>query len=224
MRQCVISGIVLFLCLGAAARGPATGLCLVKSTGGDGNGWNEVASFDTNHPSDTRPYITVGAVGSGPGVGGGLAYQKGNRTSGQLNLFHHHVGPVLTALSNGNVGVGTSSPTQKLSVNGNIHATGAVTQGSSRDLKQDIEALNLQEALAALTALQPTKYRYKSDQSESHVGFVAEDVPELVATNDRNSLSPMDIVAVLTKVVQEQQAMLEAQQAEIEMLKAKIGQ
>jgi hypothetical protein len=30
-------------------------------------------------------------------------------------------------------------------------------------------------------------------------------VPSLVATKDRKGLSPMDIVAVLTKVVQEQQ-------------------
>ncbi len=37
------------------------------------------------------------------------------------------------------------------------------------------------------------------------MGFIAEDVPELVATNDRKGLSSMDIVAVLTKVLQEQQ-------------------
>lgn len=37
------------------------------------------------------------------------------------------------------------------------------------------------------------------------MGFIAEDVPDLVATPNRKSLSPMDIVAVLTKVVQEQQ-------------------
>ena len=37
-----------------------------------------------------------------------------------------------------------------------------------------------------------------------HVGFIAEDVPELVATADRKGMSPMDVVAVLTKVVQEQ--------------------
>jgi hypothetical protein len=41
------------------------------------------------------------------------------------------------------------------------------------------------------------------DKDEKHVGFIAEDVPELVAMKDRKSLSPMDIVAVLTKVVQE---------------------
>jgi hypothetical protein len=43
------------------------------------------------------------------------------------------------------------------------------------------------------------------DSQDKHVGFIAEDVPDLVATPDRKALSPMDIVALLTKVVQEQQ-------------------
>ena len=41
------------------------------------------------------------------------------------------------------------------------------------------------------------------------VGFIAEDVPDLVATKDRKSLSPMDLTAVLTKVVQGQQGLLQ---------------
>ena len=37
------------------------------------------------------------------------------------------------------------------------------------------------------------------------VGFIAEDVPDLVARKGRRGLSSMDIVAVLTRVVQAQQ-------------------
>jgi len=48
------------------------------------------------------------------------------------------------------------------------------------------------------------KFSYKADLEEKHVGFIAEDAPELVATKDRKGMSPMDVVAVLTKVVQEQ--------------------
>jgi hypothetical protein len=40
-------------------------------------------------------------------------------------------------------------------------------------------------------------------------------VPELVATKDRKGLSPMDIVAVMTKVVQELKAENEALKADI---------
>ena len=63
-----------------------------------------------------------------------------------------------------------------------------------------------------LATLDPVKFNYKSDTSEKHVGFIAEDVPGLVATKDGKGLSPMDIVAVLTKVVQEQQRKLQDQQ------------
>ena len=59
--------------------------------------------------------------------------------------------------------------------------------------------------MATLKELAPVKYAYKVDPSERHVGFIAEDVPDLVATKDRKGLSPMDIVAVLAKVVQDQQ-------------------
>lgn len=44
------------------------------------------------------------------------------------------------------------------------------------------------------------------------MGFIAEDVPELVATKDRKGMSPMDVVAVLTKVVKEQQEAIQGQQ------------
>ena len=68
------------------------------------------------------------------------------------------------------------------------------------------------EAVDALNKLNPVKYNYKIDETDIHVGFIAEDVPELVATAVRKGLSPMDITAVLTRVVQEQQKMIQEQQ------------
>jgi hypothetical protein len=64
--------------------------------------------------------------------------------------------------------------------------------------------LKVEEAMKTLQGLQSVTFSYKVSPEENHVGFVAEDVPDLVATKDRKGLSPMDIVAVLTKVVQEQ--------------------
>ena len=69
--------------------------------------------------------------------------------------------------------------------------------------------------MSALRELQPTRFNYKVDREEEHVGFIAEDVPELLANKDRNGLSPMDIVAVLTKVVQQQQKRIEALEARL---------
>jgi hypothetical protein len=108
-------------------------------------------------------------------------------------------------LGNGNVGIGRYNPTEKLYVAGNIYATGSITPGSSRELKENIRELSAEEAVTVLDGLDPQKFYYKADTEDEHVGFIAEDVPELVATKDRKGVSSMDIVAVLTKVVQEQQ-------------------
>ena len=63
----------------------------------------------------------------------------------------------------------------------------------------------------ALQGLNPVTFTYKAAPEEQHVGFIAEDVPDLLATKDRKGLSPMDIVSVLTKVVQEQQGIIQEQ-------------
>ena len=122
--------------------------------------------------------------------------------------------PRLTILGNGNVGIGTQGPTQPLQMASGAHVTagGVWTNASSRDYKENIKDLSTKEAALTLASLTPVTYNYKVDKTQAHVGFIAEDVPELVATKDRKGLSPMDIVAVLTKVTQEQQRMIDAQQ------------
>jgi hypothetical protein len=76
---------------------------------------------------------------------------------------------------------------------------------SSREYKENISNLTTDEAFDTLNGLNPVKFNYKADKTQQEIGFIAEDVPELVATKTRKNLGTMDIVAVLTKVVQEQQ-------------------
>ncbi|WP_415407296.1 tail fiber domain-containing protein [Sulfurovum sp. CS9] len=89
--------------------------------------------------------------------------------------------------------------------NGAKNVGGVWINASSRALKENIKELSTQDALAAFHKLQPVTYNYKSDKKEQVVGFIAEDVPELVAIQSRDGLSSMDMVAVLTKVLQEQE-------------------
>jgi hypothetical protein len=65
--------------------------------------------------------------------------------------------------------------------------------------------LTPQEALAALAKLEPVTFNYEQEDQDQNVGFIAEDVPELIASSDRTGLSAIDIVAVLTRVVKLQQ-------------------
>lgn len=111
--------------------------------------------------------------------------------------------------SDGNVGIGTKSPTEKLHVLGNALISGNLELGSSRAYKKNISPLKVEAAIDTLKALKPVSFNFKSDPTEKSIGFIAEDVPDLVATTTRKSVSPMDIVAVLTKVIQEQQRTIE---------------
>jgi predicted RNase H-like nuclease (RuvC/YqgF family) len=89
---------------------------------------------------------------------------------------------------------------------------GVWTNASSRDYKEDIQELSAAAAMSTLRGLNPVTFKYKAGEEEQHVGFIAEDVPELVASSDRKGMSPMDVVAVLTKVVKEQQDTVSQQQ------------
>jgi hypothetical protein len=100
-------------------------------------------------------------------------------------------------------------------------STGQWTDASSRDYKENIQDITITstEAMKTLKGLQPVKYNFKRDPSKDvTVGFIAEDVPDLVATKDRKGLSPLEIVAVLTKVVQEQQELVAKLSARISEL------
>lgn len=113
----------------------------------------------------------------------------------------------LTIDRDGNVGFGVARPAHPLQMTSGAHVTagGVWANSSSRQRKQDIADLDVEAAIQALVALEPVSFKYKIDKRETYLGFIAEDVPDIVATNDRQSLSAMDIVAVLTKVVQDQQ-------------------
>jgi len=107
---------------------------------------------------------------------------------------------------------------------GAVAVHGDMQIGSSRELKERIEPLSPEVALATLADLEPVTFFYRSDPQDRHVGFIAEEVPGLVATPERKTLSPMDLVAVVTGVVQAQEARLARQQAELEALRRRLDE
>lgn len=112
------------------------------------------------------------------------------------------------------------SYTNGVRIDSNVQVKGVLTQASSITLKENVAALSGQEAMAALQGLSAVTFTYKADErKEQHVGFIAEDVPGLVAKADRTAVSAMDVVAVLTRVVQEQQRTITNLAAEVRALK-----
>lgn len=111
----------------------------------------------------------------------------------------------------------------QLNANGDLTAT-SFNPSSSRTIKNDIVELESGKAAETIRQLSPVEFTYKSDTSgEKRVGFIAEDVPEIVATGDRASVPIMDVLAVVTKVVKDQQQTIEDQQKKIEELTRRLN-
>jgi Chaperone of endosialidase len=103
-------------------------------------------------------------------------------------------------------------------------------QVSSRALKEEIIDLSSQEVAAILKTLNPVKFIYTEDESKTlHVGFIAEDTLDLLTANDKQAIKILDLVAVLTKVMQDHEKTLrelvnvvQKQEIEINRLKQTV--
>ena len=89
----------------------------------------------------------------------------------------------LTMTKDGNVGIGTTSPSAKLHVAGDILATGGITMYSMRALKDVVDERGL--SLDELVQIKPTRYTWKDGRDDRlHIGGIADDVrkvlPEVV--------------------------------------------
>jgi hypothetical protein len=202
---------------------PDNGLIYLTNT--TTNNTTKVSRMVLNHYSNSElPVYLFGAASTA--TDNFVAFGGGNtigNAATQIDLYtaENRTTPVgmprLTIIGNGNVGIGIQEPLYPLEMDSGARVTtgGVWTNASSREYKDNIEALATEEALDTLKELNPVKFAYKKDMTEKHVGFIAEDVPNIIATKDRKGLSPMDIVAVLTKVVQDQQKIIQEQQKTI---------
>ena len=118
--------------------------------------------------------------------------------------------------SQGYLGVGFTTPQYLIDTGGAYCNGSSWVNASSRDLKQDFKPITSMQAEYTLYELQPLEFIYKKDPSEKTLGFIAEDVPDFVATNDRKSINSMDIIAVLVKVVQDQGKVIKELKAWVE--------
>jgi len=151
--------------------------------------------------------------------------QSGHCRIGRIGLPGHHA----SGLRNGAICTPTTrltiDYTGRLTLGGGAYSDGASWfDASSREYKDNIRELSAAEAGKALQELNPVTFSYKTNPGEKHVGFIAEEVPSLVASPDRKGLSAMDVVAVLTKVVKEQKDLIDAQTKEIRDLRKSMAE
>lgn len=148
-------------------------------------------------------------------LGGRNSLVENAATLDRLSFYNAGFGEVMTIHQSGSIFIGTGAPnnntTHQLQAASGAHLTtgGVWTSVSSREKKKNIREISMDDAETALTQLTPVQFEYIAQPDETYAGFISEDVPDIVATNDRKSLATMDIVAVLTKVVQKQQDTIE---------------
>lgn len=128
---------------------------------------------------------------------------------------HIHIGPYW----------GYPAPAHKLQFDAAGHLTvgGNWVNLSSRDAKTAIRPVEERRALEAVMDLEPVSFRYKAEPDQPKLGFIADDVPELVARTDRASVGTMDVAAALTSVVKSQRRLIEELRREIERLEREVS-
>jgi len=139
--------------------------------------------------------------------------------------------PVMT-FTGGNVGIGTSAPTDKLSVNGTASKPGGGTWAVFSDERLKNIKGNFTSGLTAVMKLQPLRYEYKPDnalgiKSEGeHIGFGAQAVqkviPEAVTKNSSGYLmvNSDPIIWTMLNAIKEQQKEIVELKRQIRQLRA----
>jgi len=188
------------------------------STAGTGT---DAAIGVNNTGSGGREYW-IDSASSGSGLGSGK-FGVYDATAGETRL-------VIT--STGDVGIGTTSPDNLLSVNGSADKPGGGSWGTFSDRRLKSLDGSFSSGLNEVLKINPVKYRYKDDNGmgirdrEEHVGVVAQEIqkaiPEAVTENSKGYLLVNNdpILWAMLNAIKEQQGMIEKQK---EMIQTQAG-
>lgn len=178
----------------------------------------------------------------------GNDFVMGNSSAGYSLIFftggYNNTNERMRITSAGNVGIGTSNPTDKLMVAGitspsidNTYSLGSTTarwssvwsangviQTSDMRLKANIRTLTY--GLKEIMQMNPVGYNWKADSAgKSKIGLIAQEVqklvPEVVTGNEKSAILGMnyaELVAVLVNTIQQQQKELKQVKKELTSL------
>ena len=179
---------------------------------------------------DATDSIAGGLIFNNAATNNGIQFRSGGNTTR------------MTLTGSGNLGIGTATPDDKLDVAGSIRVSVLGVAGptplcrnasnqislcsSSGRYKSNINPFS--SGLSLVRQLRPVSFNWR-EGGMLDLGLAAEDVakvePLLTTTNDKGEIEGVKydrVGVVLVNAVQEQQAQIEAQQKEIESLKATI--
>ena len=179
-----------------------------------------------NNPANSASGLVIGANPS-------TYFDKGiwNYDNGKIAIATNDLERV-TITSTGDVGIGTTIPSQKLHVIGNILASGTITPSDIR-YKKNIQPFN--SSLQKLNQIRGVTYTFKTSEfpqmgftDANQIGFIAQEVekvfPELVVT-DKNGYKSVDyakITPVLVEAIKDQQKQISELNGKVERLEKLI--
>jgi len=227
--------------VGAYSGGPFVGTTGANNVGVGATALNDLTSGSNNvaigHSAGAG--LTTGSsnvfigYSSGPNANVSNKLYIDNAANGATSLIYGEFDNDILRF-NGRVGIGGApGATYELDVVGDINYSGALSNVSDARLKRNI--LSISNALDIVLRLRPVSYEKRAnllsnDYTMKQLGFIAQEV-EKVLPNSVNTAPTADaiksvdyisIIPVLTKALQEQQQMINKQQAEIDELRQLI--
>lgn len=154
--------------------------------------------------------------------------------------YANNTEPLTILGSNGNVGIGVTTPTQKLHVSGNGLFTGTVTAScgvlACSDIRYKKNINPLTNSLQKILLVNGVNYNFKQDEfpeknfsSKKQIGFIAQDLelifPELVEIDD-NGFKTVDyskITPVLVEAIKEQQKIIDEDKTKMTEMQAMMN-
>ena len=159
---------------------------------------------------------------------------KNNNGDASQPIYIHYdsAGDTYINHNGGNVGIGTTSPSEKLHVAGNINANGT-TYTSDERYKKNINTLP--STLQNLQQLRGVSYDWRQDEfpdknfsDDKQIGVIAQELesvyPELVQTNadGYKSVSYSKLTPILLEAIKEQQQTIQSLEAQMVEVKQQI--
>jgi len=192
--------------------------------------------FGTN--AQRRMTITSGgevAIGRTDAGGGRLGIRSGGNTSAANAIYIDNSSStqLFSVRNDGymNIGAGASSPyndTTATAANLVVNSSGSLLRSTS-SLKYKTDVRDYDKGLAKVLQMRPVYYKGKKDGETQFAGLIAEEVHELGLTEfvqyaedgSPDALAYANMIALLTKAIQELNTKLDAANVEIEALKAR---
>ena len=169
-----------------------------------------IRSTGAGHDIVINPQSADGNVGIGgpqsPNATLQVRGELGLESSTGTELWNMNVNSSGNLTFNSNNVVGGTTRMTINDDNGNVTIGGALSQNSSIALKENVVTLSAKEAFKILDNLNPVKFIYKNDKNkETHTGFIAEESPKMVTSEDGKSICVTDVIGILTKIIKKQQ-------------------